>query len=238
MATRRREKVDPFVRRVGPSLVELTDSMIEDEQPSALAVASDGTIQIGKFTLTAKGLVADDGVLFEEWQELGVVLQRFQASIQWLIGDWMAYGERRWGQTYEAVTEATGYKIGTLYEYARVARGVDFSIRIEKLSFAHHQLVAGLTPGDQRQWLVYASENDLSVSQMRKAMEGNTPALPAPRMYDRLFARENKPNISRIEKLYIRAGQGDRRATENLLSQIEQHRRWLDEIEHLVRGQS
>jgi hypothetical protein len=212
--------------------------MIEDEQPAGLIVAPDGAIQIGKFTVTAKGLISDESVLFEEWQQLGELLKRFEASIQWLIGDWMAYGERHWGQTYEAVAEATGYKIGTLYEYARVARGVDFSIRIEKLSFAHHQLVAGMSPEDQQQWLIYASENDLSVSQMRKAMDGNAPTLPSQHVYDRLFARENKPNISRIEKLYIRAGQGDQRASDNLLSQIEQIRRWLDEIEQLARTQS
>jgi hypothetical protein len=100
--------------------------MIEDEQPAGLTVASDGTIQIGKFTLTAKGLIADESVVFEEWQQLGELLQRFEASIQWLIGDWMAYGDRHWGQTYEAVAGRLDIRLGR-FTVCTCGKGVDFS---------------------------------------------------------------------------------------------------------------
>ena len=234
-----RAKIDgssPFAKR--PTISGLTDSLIDVEPGSALVVAEDGSIQVGQFTLTARGLVAGTDVSFDEWQQLGKVLQRFEASIQWLIGDWMAYGERIWGQTYEAVAAATGYSYQTLQDYAWVVRHVDFSIRIEKLSFSHHRLVAALPLEEQRRWLEYAAENNLSLSQMRTAMIGSPPPLSSGLAYDRLFSRESKPNISRIEKLFVKAGQGDRRAGDNLLSQIEQHRQWLDELERVIRDRS
>ena len=219
MAARRREKVDPFLRKVGPSLVELTDAMIEDEQPSVLAVAPDGTIQIGKFTLTPKGLVAGDDVGFEEWQQLGEVLQRFEASIQWLIGDWMAFGERRWGQTYEQVASATGYEVTTLYNFASVARSINFSLRSEKLSFGHHRLVVSMAPDLQRQWLEYGEVNNLSISQMRKAIEGKPPTLLDGQDPVSKFQRAFLPFQQRINRVLRKAGQGDRRKIANWLRQ-------------------
>jgi hypothetical protein len=105
------------------------------------------------FTMTPTGLIADEGATFEQWQKVGEVLQKLDASIQWLLGDWLVYGERVWGQTYEQIAEATGYEVTSLRQYAWVARGVDLSIRIDKLSFGHHMLVAGLEPESQRNWL-------------------------------------------------------------------------------------
>jgi hypothetical protein len=227
-----RAKIDgsnPFAKR--PTISGLTDSLIESEPGSVLAVAEDGSIQLGLFTLTAKGLITETGVSFDEWQQLGKILQRFEASIQWLIGDWMAYGERVWGQTYEQVAEETGYNVKSLYQYAWVSRNVDFSIRIENLSFGHHVLVAGLEPEQQRQWLEYALSGDLSISQLRQAMTVSPPTPSKQRGLDALFSSENKRRIKRLFSLGIKAGQGDQRAREKALSQIAEVRRWLDELE-------
>jgi len=216
----------PLARSAGPP---------RRKRGNELAVAPDGTIQVGKFTLTVCGLIADEEVAFEEWEQLGKVLQRFEASIQWLIGDWMAYGERTWGQTYEQVGEVTGYNVKSLYQYAWVSRNVDFSIRIEKLSFGHHVLVAGLEPQQQQQWLEYADANDLSVSQLRQAMTQNPPALSQQEGLDALFSPEIKRRIKRLFGLGVKAGQGDQRAREKALSQIPELRQWLDEVERGLR---
>jgi len=202
------------------------------------ALVSEGQMVIGPFTLTPISLEISRQVNEQEWTELGKILLRLDTSLQWLVGDWLVYAEREWGKTYQQVAEQFDYRVETLWSYASVCRAVDSLIRNQGLSFSHHRLVAGLPIDDQRQWLEYAAINSLSLSQMRTAMAGDSPALSSNLAYDRLFSRDNKPNISRFEKLYVKAGQGDRRASDNLLSQIEQHRRWLDEIERLVRGQS
>lgn len=135
-----------------------------------------GSMTYKRATMTAVGLVMPDDMTDEELIEIGQMLRGMESSIQWLIGDWLNRAERVWGQVYEDVPE---YSYGTLRTYASVARSVQLSIRIDKLSFAHHQLVAALEPEQQREWLRYAAENGLSVAQMRAAMKGE-PASPAP----------------------------------------------------------
>jgi hypothetical protein len=202
-------------------------------------IGDDGRIQIGVFTMTTTGLVAGGQATFEEWERVGDVLRRLDASIQWLIGDWFAYGERVWGQTYEQISDTTGYEVKTLYDYAYVAKSVDFSVRTENLTFGHHKLVAGLEPDEQRRWLKYAVDHQLSISQMRQAMALTPPTLSAQSEgWSALFSPEIKRAINKLFSLGRKVGQGDRRAADNLLSQIEQHRRWLDEIERFVRDQS
>ena len=139
---------------------------------SMATVQDDGTIQLGSFTLTRVGLTVASAATYEEWDKVGTMLRRLDASIQWLIGDWMAFGERQYNKTYAQVAEATGYEEKTLYQYAWVASKVNFSVRTEKLSFTHHQLVAHLATEEQQRWLEWAVENKVSVAQMRKAMRG------------------------------------------------------------------
>jgi hypothetical protein len=202
----------------------------------ALVMAEDGSIPVGHFRLTRVGLlVGDESVSFEEWQQIGQVLQRLDVAIQWLVGDWMAYGERVWGQTYEQVVEATGYDYQTLYNYTWVARNVDFSLRKEKLSFGHHALVAGLTPDEQSEWLNQAEAQNWSISQMRRAMKNDSPTPLASGADESLFSPEIPRNFKKMFVLGLKAGQGDRTVGKKLLSQIEEHRRWLDDFERAVR---
>lgn len=132
-----------------------------------------GTLTYKRAVLTPVGLVLPDDATDAELIEIGLVLRGMESSIQWLIGDWLNRAERVWGQVYDDVP---GYSYGTLRTYASVARSVQLSIRIDKLSFAHHQLVTALNENDQREWLRYALEQGLSVAQMRKAMKGEQPA--------------------------------------------------------------
>jgi len=135
---------------------------------------ADGTLTYKRTTMTAVGLVMPDDMTEDELVEIGTLLRGMENSIQWLLGDWLNRAERMWGRIYDDVD---GYTYGTLRTYASVARSVQLSIRIDKLSFAHHQLVAALSPDDQRGWLAYALENNLSVAQMRKAMKGDSVAV-------------------------------------------------------------
>lgn len=165
----------------GEELPEEFVRSLAEVNGAALAVAHDGTIQVGAFTFTATGLVVNGQTTLGEWESVGGVLRRLDASIQWLIGDWINYGERQWGKTYEQVAEATGYEVTALRNFAYVANAVDSSLRSDELSFGHHQLVAPMEPELQQQWLDYARTNGLSISQMRDAIAGKPPALSSGR---------------------------------------------------------
>lgn len=137
----------------------------------ALVPAGDGTFDFRGYRLTGVGLAGGEASSEADWAELGAVLRQLEGSLQWLIGDWVAAGELRWGKTYEEICELTGYEYQTVRTYVYIARNVDLSIRMDKLSHAHHALVAPIADPDlQRQWLQYAVEHRLSVAKLRAEM--------------------------------------------------------------------
>lgn len=173
------------------------------------------TLRAGHFTLTPTGLQAAEGATFEEWQQVGVILRRMDSSIQWLIGDWLNIGARAWGQMYEPVAEALGYDAKTLREYAYIARSIELSIRMDNLSFAHHQLVASLEPDRQRYWLQLAADSQWNRSQLRLAISQNNPNPTAPSKMRRgtlaYFERSLDTVWSTLQPALRKIGQGDRR---------------------------
>lgn len=162
---------------------------------NALVPTGDGAIQFGAFRLTRRGISSAVAVDVSEWQRLGSVLFRLEQSIQWLIGDWILYGEHTYGRTYEQIASETGYEKTSLYQYKYVAEKVDFSIRIENLSFGHHQLVAGKSKDEQRHWLELAEREGWSVARLRAEIN----ALPSlPPTVRPLTDRANKLRFQRV----------------------------------------
>src|SRR5690606_41631338 len=75
-----------------------------------------------------------------------------------------------------------------------VAKSVPMSLRRDKLSFGHHMLVAAMEPDDQHAWLDYAERMQLSVSELRKAINGE-PAKKPPTVIDRKSTRLNSSHV-------------------------------------------
>ena len=65
-------------------------------------------------TLTATGYHLPDGLTFDQWAAEGSVLLSMARSCMWWVGDWIRYGERRYGEKYAQAIEATGMTYGTL----------------------------------------------------------------------------------------------------------------------------
>jgi hypothetical protein len=91
----------------------------------------------------------------------------------WWVGDWLLYGEGRkadWGQKYDEAIERTGLAYGTLRNTVFVAkRFSQLSRRRDKLSWAHHQEVAGLpTEKDQDKWLSRAEKEGWSEKELSR----------------------------------------------------------------------
>ncbi len=162
---------------------------------NALVPTGDGAIQFGAFFLTRRGIQSAEKVDVNEWTRLGSVLFRLEQSIQWLIGDWILYGEYAYGKTYEQIAQETGYEKTSLYQYKYVSEKVDFSIRIENLSFGHHQLVAGKSKQEQATWLQRAETEKWSVARLRAEINA-MPSLPA--TLRPLTDKANKLRFSRV----------------------------------------
>lgn len=156
-------------------------------QTSDLAV-QDGSLLVHGFQLSPTGLIAPESVNFESWEQVGHLLFRLEGSIQWLIGDWLLYGDQvEWGKTDE-IAQALGREAQTLYHYKSICQTFEFCRRRQNLSFGHHDAVRGLSIEEQDASLNHAEAEGLSVSAFRKwlraqAQQG-TPSLSSSLDYD------------------------------------------------------
>lgn len=117
---------------------------------------------------------------FEEWEQLGVALGRMERSVQWWVGDWIRFGESRFGEKYAQAMDATGKEYGTLATTVWVAEHIDTSRRRENLSWGHHREVAALEPAEQDRWLDEAEAEGMSVMDLRSAVKRGRVAIAAP----------------------------------------------------------
>jgi hypothetical protein len=87
--------------------------------------------------------------------------------IQWLLGDWIAYGNLKFGERYARASQITGYDPQTLMNMVYVASRFAASRRRETLSWSHHETLAALEQAEQDQWLDRAVAHRWSVSDLR-----------------------------------------------------------------------
>ncbi len=156
---------------MGKSYLEGAPDPMGQLAPTAreIFLASRGRItHIAGFRVTPVGLVAEREMSREECEDTGEGLRQFHDGLHWIIGDWMAYMERRWKVAYEEMELATGFAVKTLYNDAYVARKFEISRRRENLSIAIHAEVAATPEAWQEVLLDYVEERDLARGKLRK----------------------------------------------------------------------
>lgn len=179
-------------------------------------IMRDNQIQVGAFTLTTVGLEMTGENSKEEWDKIGEMLFRLEGSIQWLIGDWLVYGEGVHYGELKDFADKLEMDYGTLRNYASVARNVNLSLRNDKLSYHHHVAVSKLNPEWQKFALEYAaSQKKMPVAKFRQWIAEQTGQASTPA----LSSGEDtaiKPVSDQFKRLLKR----DRREAEEYLVQI------------------
>lgn len=221
------------------------DLNIEEPEPepdfpeNAIVPAEDGTFIYKRIQLKSTGIIVPDDLEREEWSDIFQVLRKLDEAIQWAVGDLVKHAESQWGETYTAMAEATGYSEKSLREYAYIARSVDLSIRMDNLSFGHHQLVAGFKDPqtkeplvqEQRMWLERASENGWSIKALRQAIADERQQSKTRELDNWLFGKDRIPaNPKQLQTLWSKARNGDMTAREEALKMVASMHAWLDEI--------
>lgn len=122
---------------------------------------------------TPTGLVLAKDITFEEWAAIGSSFGIALQTAAWCIGDWIVYGERKWGKqlllpgeefdpdkpsripghVYDEAVAATGLDRATLWTYAGVCKKIPFEDRRIHLSFGHHRVLAPLPPAKRLEWM-------------------------------------------------------------------------------------
>jgi len=118
--------------------------------------------------LTEVSLEITPGIEFEKWEQIGLALKRIRKANMWWLGDWLNYGERKYGEMYTQALEITDYDYNTLAHLKQTADKVEISRRRPNLSFSHHMEVKGMEPKDQEKWLGKAEEGGWDRAEMRK----------------------------------------------------------------------
>lgn len=107
-----------------------------------------------------------------QWIDIGRQLKSAEQQIQWLIGDWINYGQAKYGEKYAEAVELLGISRGTARNYASVAARVQLSRRRDKLSFSHHAEVAVIDDVERQQDLLERAEREqLPVKALRREIK-------------------------------------------------------------------
>lgn len=125
-------------------------------------------IQLAGFTLTAVGVEVAGKPTLEEWRAAMQFIDRAASASMWWHGDMLNYGYATYGELASQEDGDGKYSHKSLYQAKWVAAQIPISRRLETLSFGHHDVVAGLSPEYQTHWLDKASNDELSVSALRR----------------------------------------------------------------------
>lgn len=102
-----------------------------------------------------------------DWLAAGRSLGAMGRCSRWWLGDWIRYGNAKFGERYSRAAAITGYDSQTLMNMVSIASKFEISRRREDLSWSHHETVAALQVEEQEGWLDRAATERLSVVDLR-----------------------------------------------------------------------
>lgn len=143
--------------------------------------------------LTAVTWQARGELEFDHWEQQGRWLGAVGRGCGWWIGDWLRYGNARYGEKYRAAARITGYDTQSLMNMVYVASRVEPSRRRENLAFSHHAELAALPAQEQEKWLDRIETERLSVRALRSALRGAEPAPAEPAAPERTCPEQAPP---------------------------------------------
>lgn len=126
----------------------------------------------GGLTAVSLDLSAGGDLSYTAYENLGIYLGIMNRSCMWWIGDWLVYGEGRYGDGFAQAAASTGLAEQTLLNRMYVCRNVKPDVRRVGLAFSVHAEVAGCrTAREQRRWLDKAERGGWNRQQLRDAMK-------------------------------------------------------------------
>lgn len=117
--------------------------------------------------MTTVSWMGQESMDLASWIECGRRLGTIARGVGWWLGDWLNFGNGRYGEKYTRAARITGYDVQSLRNMAYVASRFEASRRRANLSWSHHAEVAALAPEQQDVWLERAEQHCLSVQCMR-----------------------------------------------------------------------
>jgi hypothetical protein len=156
-------------------------------------------------TVSPTGYSLPAGLTYDEWAAEGPILIAMAQSAMWWVGDWLRYGEHRFGEKYAAAVEATGYAVQTLKNAQWVAERFPPGERRPDVPYSVHRAAATLDPEPRRQLLRTAAAEHLSEYEVRekvREIKGITaePAPAAPVAPPRTLADAHRDALAALDR--------------------------------------
>jgi N6-adenosine-specific RNA methylase IME4 len=118
-------------------------------------------------TLTPVSLELPRNLSAEEWALVGSKLSAIHGAAQWWLGDWVRYGDNKYGEKYAQYIDAIGLDYQTIADAKWMVGKFEFSRRRENLSWSHHREVAPFDPPTQDELLDVAEEREMDRKEFR-----------------------------------------------------------------------
>lgn len=131
------------------------------------AVNTPPTPAAGGPLLTSTSWCMHGQLPLRDWLGYGRRLGTLGRSVNWWIGDWLRYGNARYGERYTRASRVTGYDTQSLMNMVYVASRFDPPRRCDSLSWSHHAELAALEASEQERWLALAARHRMSVHSLR-----------------------------------------------------------------------
>lgn len=156
-------------------LLETKDSpqveAAEPALPKSEKSTPDDFPQVEGVELSKVGLGAAKGMSDELWSEALRKIAPIEGGSPWWVGDLLVLQPKRYGETFAAAQELTGYKVQRLKDLKYVASKVPAAVREPSLSIWVHKVVATMHPAEQELWLKHAAEEGWTAKSLRDEVE-------------------------------------------------------------------
>ncbi len=178
------------------------------------------------------GLEIEEWVDQRTWYEFGKLLQQTDYAWEWMVADWLVFGDHKYGdRVYAQAARLLGKAARTWEDYAYIARNVRFSERSEILPLMLHKSVArfGHDPELQRTLLSIAEQYGLS----KAVFEGVIELVLEGKSYHHLLS----PRLTPVARARLRA-EKERERIRKKASAGAARSEWLEYVREQAEGWS
>ena len=150
------------------------------------------------FHANEMGLTIEGTPTLDEWVAYGKKLRRIETSMNWIIGDYLYYGEFKYGEKYAQSLDESMMNSWKVYHW--VSKHVPPERRRADLSWSHHRLVANLPAKYQTKLLTKAADEHLGIREVSRILNRVSDGV-----YDEVIrsgAMDKEPDYKTMELTY------------------------------------
>lgn len=206
-------------------------------QSLQLARGTNGVVtdfRFGNVEMNRTGLTFTSQYTFDDWCDIGQVLDTVNSSLNWWLGDWLNACIPAWrDDAMRFISQYTGFNYDTLCQYERVCRAIPHEVRRPALSYSHHLQVSNLEDEVRNAHLQHADMHGMSVREFKRYLASLSERSESPFkqvIIDLGFGERQKEMRAMSRKVDNAIG-GNRKDIHEVKGWIVSMRTWLDEID-------